>query len=210
MATVNRVFLIGNLTRDPELRYTPNGSAVCEFGIAINRVFTSNNERREETCFVDVNAWGRQAENCARYLQKGSSVCIEGRLHLDQWEDRETGRPRSKLKVVAERTQFLGAPANRDRSHGDNRGNSHGNGGDSHGNSGSRYNTGGSSGQAPSSFHQHPSATGTVEQTPPPERQAPFAPKKTPAPMAGNSMPGAAPFQSNAPSPEGTEDDIPF
>ena len=210
MATVNKVFLIGNLTRDPELRYTPNGSAVCEFGIAINRVFTSNNERKEETCFVDVNAWGRQAENCARYIQKGSSVCIEGRLHLDQWEDRETGRPRSKLKVVAERTQFLGAPANRNRtSSADNHQ------GGNYGNGGAHYHSNNSNGHAPNSFHQHPSTTGTVGQTPPPppapqEQDNPFAPKKTPDAPIGNSAAGAPPQNNVQPPAGGTEDDIPF
>jgi single-strand DNA-binding protein len=113
MASLNKVLLIGNLTRDPELRYTPGGSAVCEFGMAINRTYTSNNEKKEEVCFIDINVWGKQAETCSRYLQKGSPVFVEGRLQLDQWKDKETNQPRSRLRVVAERTQFLGNPGSR-------------------------------------------------------------------------------------------------
>ena len=114
MASFNKVLLMGNLTREPELRYTPNGSAVCEFGMAINRTYTSNNEKKEEVCFVDINVWGKQAETCSRYLQKGSPLFVEGRLQLDQWNDKETGKSRSKLRVVAERTQFLGSPGNKE------------------------------------------------------------------------------------------------
>lgn len=114
MASFNKVLLMGNLTREPEIRYTPNGSAVCEFGMAINRTYTSNNEKKEEVCFVDINVWGKQAETCSRYLQKGSPLFVEGRLQLDQWNDKETGKSRSKLRVVAERTQFLGSPGNKE------------------------------------------------------------------------------------------------
>jgi len=110
MASLNKVFLMGNLTKDPELRYTPNGSAVTDFGLAINRTYTSNGEKKEETCFVDINVWGKQAESTSKYLHKGSPAFIEGRLQLDQWEDKETGRARSRLRVVAERIQFLGSP----------------------------------------------------------------------------------------------------
>lgn len=110
MASVNRVILVGNLTRDPELRHTPSGTAVTELGLAINRTWYDKqaSEKREETTFVDVTVWGKSAENCAQYLSKGASALIEGRLQLDQWEDRETGQKRSKLKVVAENVQFLG------------------------------------------------------------------------------------------------------
>jgi len=110
MAYLNKVLLIGNLTKDPELRYISNGTAVCDFRIAVNRVYTTNNEKKEETCFIDINVWGRQAESVSKYLQKGSSAFIEGRLQLDQWEDRETGKARSRMRVVAERVQFLNSP----------------------------------------------------------------------------------------------------
>ena len=99
---------MGNLTRNPELRYIAGGSAVCEFGIAINRKFVAGGQDREETTFVDIVVWGRSAESCSRFLAKGSSVFIEGRLQLDQWEDQQGGK-RSRLRVVAENVQFIGA-----------------------------------------------------------------------------------------------------
>jgi single-strand DNA-binding protein len=108
MASMNKVFLMGNLTRDPALRFTPGGAAVCEFGIAMNRRFTSNGQDKEETCFVDIVVWGKQAESCDRFLEKGSPVLVEGRLQYDQWEDRDGGGKRSRLRVVAERVQFMG------------------------------------------------------------------------------------------------------
>lgn len=109
MANVNKVILMGNLTRDPELRYTPKGTAVAELGIAINRSFGGGDggERQEETTFVDVTLWGRQAEIADQYLSKGRGVYIEGRLQLDTWEDKASGQKRSKLKVVGENLQFL-------------------------------------------------------------------------------------------------------
>ena len=107
-ANMNKVFLAGNLTRDPEIRYTPGGAAVCQMGMAINRTFEGKDgKKQEEVCFVDVTAWGKTAENCNTYLRKGSSVLVEGRLKFDSWEDRETKQKRSKLDVVAERVQFL-------------------------------------------------------------------------------------------------------
>src|SRR6059036_2839554 len=103
MASLNKVMLMGNLTRDPEVRYTPKGTAVAEIGLAVNRTFTAENgEKREETTFVDVTLWGRQAEVAAEYLKKGRPVFIEGRLQMDSWEDKTTGQKRTKLKVVAE------------------------------------------------------------------------------------------------------------
>ncbi|MEW4528842.1 single-stranded DNA-binding protein [Maioricimonas sp. JC845] len=110
MASYNKVILVGNLTRDPEVRYTPSGTAVAEVGLAVNRTWfdRQSNEKREETTFVDVTLWGRQAEVAGEYLAKGRSVLIEGRLQLDTWEDRETGKKRSKLKVVGENMQMLG------------------------------------------------------------------------------------------------------
>jgi single-strand DNA-binding protein len=113
MASLNKVFLLGNLTRAPELRYTPGGMAVCEFGLAVNRKFTSNNQEKEETCFVNIVVWGKQGESCQRYLEKGSTAMIEGRLQYDQWDDRETGKKRSTLRVVAERVQFIGGSSSR-------------------------------------------------------------------------------------------------
>jgi single-strand DNA-binding protein len=110
MANLNKVFLIGNLTRDPELRYTPNGAAVTELGLALNRYYTTKEgERREEVTFVDVNVWNRQAENCCQYLKKGQPVHIEGYLKMDSWDDKTTGEKRSKMRIEAERVQFLGS-----------------------------------------------------------------------------------------------------
>jgi single-strand DNA-binding protein len=108
MANLNKVFLIGNLTRDPELRYIPSGTAVANFGLATNRVYTTQDgERKEEVCFVEIVTWAKTAENCANYLSKGRPVFIEGRLQYDSWET-EDGQKRSRLKVVADRVQFLG------------------------------------------------------------------------------------------------------
>ena len=108
MANLNKVLLIGNLTRDPEVRYTPKGTAVADIGIAINRVWSNDQgQRQEETTFVDVTLWGRQAELAQQYLTKGRGVFIEGRLQMDTWDDKQTGQKRSKLKVVAESLQFL-------------------------------------------------------------------------------------------------------
>lgn len=110
MANLNKVMLMGNLTRDPEVRYTPKGTAVCEIGMAINRQFTSDNgEKREEVTFVDVTLWGRQAEIAGEYLKKGRPVFIEGRLQFDTWDDKTSGQKRSKLRVVAEQMQFIGS-----------------------------------------------------------------------------------------------------
>ena len=108
MANLNKVMLIGNLTRDPELRYTPKGTAVADIGMAINRVWNNESgQKQEETTFVDVTLWGRQAELAEKYLSKGRGAYIEGRLQLDTWDDKETGKKRSKLKVVGENLQFL-------------------------------------------------------------------------------------------------------
>tara|TARA_B100000959_G_scaffold269450_1_gene315218 strand:+ start:1765 stop:2184 length:420 start_codon:yes stop_codon:yes gene_type:complete len=106
MAGVNKVFLLGNLTRDPELRYTANGFAVAGFGIAVNRKYKQDNEWKEEACFIDITVWGKQAESCSEYLHKGSSAFIEGRLNFRSWET-EQGQKRSKLEVVATNVQFL-------------------------------------------------------------------------------------------------------
>jgi single-strand DNA-binding protein len=108
MANLNKVLLLGNLTRDPELRYTPKGTAVADIAVAINRVWNNEqNQRQEETTFVDITLWGRQAEIAQQYLSKGRGVFIEGRLQMDTWEDKASGQKRSKLKVVAENLQFM-------------------------------------------------------------------------------------------------------
>ena len=109
MAGVNRVILIGNLTRDPQLKYLPSQTAVAEFGLATNRKFKSaNGEEREDVCFVDCAAFGRTGEIINQYCQKGKQIYIEGRLKYDQWEDKQGGGKRSKLSVVVENFQFLG------------------------------------------------------------------------------------------------------
>lgn len=110
MASYNRVVLLGNLTRDPQLRYLPNQTPVVEFGLAMNRRFTaSNGEQREEVTFVDCAAFGKPAETINQYCQKGKAILIEGRLKYDQWEDKQGGGKRSKLSVVVESFQFVGS-----------------------------------------------------------------------------------------------------
>lgn len=109
MASLNKVMLIGNLTRDPELRVTPKGTAICQFGLAVNRQFKDESgATRDETTFVDIEAWGKQGETVAKYCVKGRSLFVEGRLKLDSWDDKTTGQKRSKMKVVLENFQFLG------------------------------------------------------------------------------------------------------
>lgn len=116
MASFNKVILVGNLTRDPELRSTPNGTSVCRFALAVSRQFrNSDGSAREEVCFVEVDSFGKQAETIARYMVKGRPILVEGRLRLDQWES-QNGEKRSRLMVVAESFQFLG----NNRSDGDN------------------------------------------------------------------------------------------
>lgn len=119
MANYNRVILAGNLTRDPELKYTPSNLPVCEFGLAINRKFRDrDNSNREEVCFVDVSAFGRSAEVIKQYMRKGQPMLVEGRLRYRQWTSKE-GQKRSKLEVVVDNFQFLGGgPGGGDRSGG--------------------------------------------------------------------------------------------
>jgi single-strand DNA-binding protein len=110
MASFNKVILLGNLTRDPEVRYTPKGSAVCDLGMAVNRQYTlDNGEKREEVTYVDVVLWARLAEIAGEYLKKGRPVFIEGRLQLDTWDDKQSGQKRSKLRVIGETMQLLGS-----------------------------------------------------------------------------------------------------
>ena len=111
MANYNKVLLMGNLTRDPELRYTPKGQAVAKLGLAVSRRYTTESgEAREETTFVDIDAWGKQAEVICQYCKKGRPLFVEGRLKLDQWDDKTTGQKRSAIRVVLEGFQFIGAP----------------------------------------------------------------------------------------------------
>lgn len=110
MANLNKVMLIGNLTRDPEIKYTPKGTAVAQIGLAVNRVWSNDaGEKQEEVTFVDIELWGRQAEVAGEYLKKGRPVFIEGRLKLDTWDDKQSGQKRSKMKVVGEQLQLLGS-----------------------------------------------------------------------------------------------------
>ncbi len=112
MTNLNKVFLMGRLTRDPEQRFISSGQAVTNLGIAVNRTFTTNGEKREETTFVDVEAWGQRGDLIAKYLKKGNPIFIEGRLKFDTWESKE-GEKRSKLRVVLDNFQFIGGGAQR-------------------------------------------------------------------------------------------------
>lgn len=157
MASFNKVILMGNLTRDPQVRYTPSGTAVTELGLAVNRVWfdKQSNQKKEETTFVDVTLWGRQAEVAGEYLSKGRSVLIEGRLQLDQWEDRESGQKRSKLKVVGENMTMTGG-----------RGEGGGGGGPQRGGGSSQGSPEDSFGSPADSFYDTPSG--------PPDDEVPF------------------------------------
>ena len=110
MASLNKVMLIGNVTRDPEVKFTPKGSAVADLGLAINRIYTNQaGEKSEEVTYIDVELWGRLAEIAGEYAKKGRSMFIEGRLRLDSWEDKQSGQKRNRLKVVGEGLQLLGS-----------------------------------------------------------------------------------------------------
>jgi len=115
MANLNKVLLLGNVTRDPEVRYTPKGSAVCDLGVAVNRAYTTDSgEKREEVTFVDVTLWGRTAEVASEYLKKGRPVFIEGRLQMDSWDDKQTGQKRTRLQAERPtRAEKAGKPAHR-------------------------------------------------------------------------------------------------
>lgn len=106
MASYNKVLLMGNLTRDPELRFTAGGSAVASFGLAVNRKYKQGEELKEDVCFVEITVWGKLAENCTEYLSKGRSVFVDGRLNFSTWETKE-GQKRNKLDVVANTVDFL-------------------------------------------------------------------------------------------------------
>lgn len=109
MASVNKVFLMGNLTKDPEVRFTPSGKAVGDLRMAVNRKYkTADGQDKEEVCFVGVVVWGKQAETCGEYLRKGSLIFLEGRLQYEEWE--KDGKKNNRLRVVADRVQFMGSP----------------------------------------------------------------------------------------------------
>jgi len=150
MASFNKVILMGNLTRDPELRYTSNNRAVAKIGIACNRQFTTaNGEKREEVMFADCEAWGRTAEVMNQYLSKGKPVFIEGRLKLDQWTD-QSGQKRSRHIVVVENFQFIDSRGGSGESYGGKGGG----GASTYASSGDGKNTGGEQTQATSAPHQ--------------------------------------------------------
>jgi single-strand DNA-binding protein len=110
MPNLNKVMLMGNLTRDPEIKYTPKGMAIAVFGIAVNRVWSNEaGEKQEEVTFIDIEMFGRKAEVVGEYFKKGKPIYIEGRLKLDQWDDKTTGKKMSKLRVVGETFEFLGS-----------------------------------------------------------------------------------------------------
>ena len=211
MASLNKVLLMGNLTRNPEIRYTPGGSAVCEFGMAINRRFMqANGQEKDETCFVDITVWGKQAESSSRFLQKGSSVFVEGRLVYDQWTEKETGNKRSRLRIYAERVQFLDR---RDAAPQGNDGYPAAGGG--YGNPPSAPQQGGyGQSAAPqqggySRFRsQQPGAGpygGPVQQQPPRQQY-----NRAPAPAAPQEAPQMPPEDPPFEPVEGIDDDIPF
>ena len=224
MASLNKVLLIGNLTRDPISRSTSGGTTICELGLAINRRFrTAAGEDREETCFVDIDVFGRQAEHCSRYLHKGSLAFVEGRLRLDQWEDRTTGQNRSRLKVTAERVQFLD-PRSRQDGGGYQQG---GQGGYQQSRGGYQQPQGGGQGgyQQGSGGFQQPEAAPAqpYPQQAPPASAAPAQPypQQAPPDSAAPAQPfpprapadsAPAPGVSEAGADRGTEpvDDIPF
>ncbi len=179
MASLNKVMLIGNLTRDPEVRYTPKGTAVCDMAIAVNRRYVNETtgERQEEVTYLDIVLWGKQAELAGQYLSKGRPVFIEGRLQMDTWEDKATGQKRSKIKIVAEGMQFLDSKSGGAPGGGGGGGGQYAGGGDDEGGysapapqarrpqGGGGYNSGGGGGG-----YQRPAAQ---PQQRPPQRPAP-------------------------------------
>ena len=186
MANLNKVMLIGNLTRDPEIKYTPKGSAIAELGLAINRYYTTESgEKKEETTFVDVTLWGRQAEIAKEYLSKGKPVYIEGRLQLDTWDDKQTGQKRSKLRVTGEQMQLLG---------------SRGEGGGGGGEGGGSYSRGGQQSQGGGDeYDQRPSR-------PQPSQQRGGGSSQGGQPQRGGGKPQPAPAHNDVEE----DDDIPF
>jgi single-strand DNA-binding protein len=157
MPNLNKVQLMGNITRDPEVRYTPKGTAVTDISLAINRSYSGDDgQRHEETTFVDITFWGRQAEVIGEYMKKGRPLYVEGRLQLDTWEDKTTGQQRSRLKVVGENFQFLGSRED--------------------GGGGPRGGGGGGASSSHDEYHEPRSSEGSRPSAPPRQAQAPAAP----------------------------------
>lgn len=204
MASYNKVMLIGNLTRDPEVRYTPKGSAVCDIGLAVNRVYSSESgEKVEEVTFVDVVLWSKLAELAGKYLHKGRPVFIEGRLQMDSWEDKQTGQKRTRLRVVGEQMQFLGSPGGEPRSGGggggDEEGGSYGGGGGGGGGYGGGGGGGGGGYNRPQQQRPQRPAPGPASQ------QRSGGPAQRPAPAQQNDDFGEGPITDGM-----EDDDIPF
>jgi len=176
MASFNKVILMGNLTRDPELRYTPKGTPIAKVGLAVNRVWrTEAGEQREEVTFVDVDIFGRTAENVGQYMRKGRPLLVEGRLKLDQWDDKNTGQKRSRLGVVAESVQFLGGRDDRPAGGGGgnyDQGNTGGGGGNNYQQGGGGGGGGGYQQPAPPSSPRP--APAPYDDGPPPDDDVPF------------------------------------
>jgi single-strand DNA-binding protein len=180
MASFNKVFLMGNLTRDVQLKYLPSQTAVAEFGLACNRKFrTANGEDREEVTFVDITAFGKQAEVLNQYMSKGKPIFIEGRLKYDQWEDKNGGGKRSKLTVVVDNFQFIGAPG--------------GAGGGGGGGGGHSHEDGGGGGGGGGGYQQRPQNRGPARQ-----------------PQGAGAPARPAPEQPFGDEQQFKEDDIPF
>lgn len=203
-ASLNKVFLMGNLTRDPDLRFLPSGQAVCEVGLAVNRRYLgSNGQEVEEPCFVDVVIWGKTAENVKQYLEKGSQVLVEGRLQLDQWEDRNGGGKRSRLRVVSEQIQFLSRRGGNTGSDGDNGPGAYDN---------SNYGGGGNYQQPQQPQQQRPAGNQPPQQPrsnyPNQGASMPQRPVRTPLSRPAENMPPLPP--DGAFDPNSNEDDIPF
>lgn len=183
---------MGNLTREPELRHTPKGTAVTDIGLAVNRYYSGDDgQRREETTFVDVTLWGRQAEVVCEYCHKGRPLYVEGRLNLDSWEDRNTGQQRSKLRVIGENIQLLGS---RD-----------GGGGGQQGGGGYQQQQGGYQQQQGGGYQAPPQQQQPAYQSPPPQQPAP-APAAAPSPAPAQP----APQPAGSPIQDDVDDDIPF
>ena len=193
MASFNKVILLGNLTRDPELRMTANQSPICKIGIAVSRTYKDREgNQREDTAFVDVDAFGRQAEVISQYFNKGKPILVEGRLHLDQWES-PTGEKRSKLKVILESFSFIGSRSD-------------------NGYNNSPY-SGNGTNHYPTAQHQNPPLSNqSVESQIPPKQAVPPSPS-----AAQDSTPTPAPTAAVAPALAGgpigkspIDDDVPF
>lgn len=197
MASFNKVMLMGNLTRDPELRRA-GSSSVCQLGLAVNRSYMgSDGQMKDDTCFVDVAVWGKQADSCQQYLTKGSPVFIEGRLRFEQWQDKTSGQNRSKLTVSAERVQFLSSRGS----------------GQAQGGAG-QFGSPNAQQQAPSYGQQAPAADNGFAQQ---QQQAPSYGQQQAAPQQSFQAPPAqaAPQFQPPPMPDfssnnDVEDDIPF